>query len=327
MTHRAIAALLTLAFLPASGGATETAPRVVADIPAIHSLVAGVMEGRGTPDLLMSGASSPHDFALKPSQASAIERADLIVWTSAGLTPWLDDALDTLADDGVALELMALAGTERLPLRQDAQKHDEEGHDEHDHDKDHAHDHAHDHEDEHAHDHGDIDYDPHGWLYIDNAILWTAHITETLALADPEFADHYRANGAAVQANLRAQFDALGKLLEPVKDKRYMTLHDAFQYFEHAFDLGYSGSILLGDAAPASPARVAHAREIVQERQVQCLFSEPQQSTRLAEVVIEGTDARLAVLDAIGAGLTPGPLLYAELMDGLVNSMTDCLGD
>ena len=60
-------------------------PKVVASIYPLHALAAGVMAGVGTPALLLEGDVSPHDFALKPSQARLLQSADLIVWVGDGL--------------------------------------------------------------------------------------------------------------------------------------------------------------------------------------------------------------------------------------------------
>jgi len=48
--------------------ALADAPRVVTDIPPVHSLAAMVMDGVGTPELLLPPGASPHDFALRPSR-------------------------------------------------------------------------------------------------------------------------------------------------------------------------------------------------------------------------------------------------------------------
>jgi zinc transport system substrate-binding protein len=60
-------------------------PKVVASIYPLHSLTAGVMAGVGTPILLLESGLSPHDFALKPSQARLLQAADLVVWIGVGL--------------------------------------------------------------------------------------------------------------------------------------------------------------------------------------------------------------------------------------------------
>ncbi len=56
-----------------------------------------------------------------------------------------------------------------------------------------------------------------------------------------------------------------------------------------------------------------------------CVFSDAQINARWATLVIEGTDAKTAVLDGIGTGLEAGPDLYAQMMQRLADAFSDCL--
>ena len=47
--------------------------KVVASIKPLHSLVSYVMDGVGTPDILVDGSDSPHTFQLKPSHATMLQ--------------------------------------------------------------------------------------------------------------------------------------------------------------------------------------------------------------------------------------------------------------
>ena len=55
-------------------------------------------------------------------------------------------------------------------------------------------------------------------------------------------------------------------------------------------------------------------------------FTEPQFTPALAKTLTQGTNARLGSLDPLGAGLKPGPGLYAAMMRGMASSMLACLG-
>jgi len=55
------------------------------------------------------------------------------------------------------------------------------------------------------------------------------------------------------------------------------------------------------------------------------VFREPQFDDRFAATVVEGSTARLGILDAVGASLTPGPDAYFQLMRNLAASLKDCL--
>ncbi len=158
-----------LAFLAATITAQADAPRVATDIAPIHSLVAQVMEGVGTPDLLMQPGVSPHGYSLRPSEARALQDADLVVWIGPKLTPSLKKTIESLAADAHSLALLGQKDSVRFDYRgaddfevssddEHDHGHDDDGHDDHAHeDKDHD---EHDH-DEHGHDDHD-DHDEHG---------------------------------------------------------------------------------------------------------------------------------------------------------------------
>lgn len=138
--------------------AAFAAPEVVVSIKPIHSLVASVMEGVGEPALIVEGAGSPHTYSLKPSQAAAIEGADVVFWVSPTLEPFLEKPLQSLAADAQVVELADIDGLKTMPFRESAAF---EGHD-HGDEEDHAEDdHDHEHHDEMAHDEDDHDHEEH----------------------------------------------------------------------------------------------------------------------------------------------------------------------
>jgi len=156
--------------LAITGAAHADAPRVVADIAPVQSLVARVMEGVGEPDLLIRPDASPHGYAMRPSEARALEQAELVVWMGPGLTPWMTDAIQTLAGDAAHLTLLTSPETLVLPGRIDPRfashghdhGHDHGGHDDHKHDDHAGHDHGdHKHDDHADHDHDDHKHDDH----------------------------------------------------------------------------------------------------------------------------------------------------------------------
>ena len=53
--------------------------KVVASIKPIHSLASYIMDGVGSPDVIVDGYSSPHGFQLKPSHAKMLENADELI--------------------------------------------------------------------------------------------------------------------------------------------------------------------------------------------------------------------------------------------------------
>lgn len=304
-----------------AGGTMAATPKVATDIAPVHSLVARVMQGVGEPALIVPPGASPHGHAMRPSEAAALEGADLVIWMGEGLTPWLAGAIGSLAGDAHVIELLGEGNSRVLPFREgaafaapepDAPAHetqDPEGHDGHD---DHDHDHA----------HGGAD--PHAWLDPMNARIWLAIIARALAEHDPDHAALYGANATAAQAELDALTAEIAARVAPVRGKPFLVFHDAYQYFEAAFELSATGAIALSDAVPPGPARIAGLRDLAQKQNIACVFSEPQFDPKLVRSVF-GDMAGHGVLDPLGADLPPGPDLYRALVGNMADALTGCL--
>ena len=301
-----------------SGTASANVPKVVTDIPITHSLVTRVMAGIGMPDLIVDRGASPHEYSLRPSNAASLEAADLVFWISNGLTPWLDDALNTLARNAKVIELMDAKGATVLSFREGAtfethshqHKQDEDGHDEHKHD-----------EDEHAT--GNVD--PHGWLDPYNGRIWLDVIATALSKIDPTNSDIYFANATQAKADIDTVISELEETLAEFRGTNFIVYHDAYQYFEKRFDVLAAGSISLGDVSDPSPARIAEVRKIVEELGITCVFSEPQFNSELVRTVSDGVSVKTRVIDPLGTQFTLGPDFYLNVLRGIAQSMASCL--
>ena len=324
------------------------APRVIADIPPVHSLAAMVMDGVGTPDLLLPPGASPHEFSLRPSDAASLQAADLVLWVGPNLTPWLEETKSSLAPDAMSLELFSVAGTLHLPFRETpvfALSKD----DDHDHDHDHGHDHGAEHDDEHGdehsaenkddhdHDHGEehsaghddhghdhSEEDPHAWLDPVNAGLWLEAIADALGEIDPDNAQTYRANALDAKTKIETMTTDIDADLAAVGDISFVVYHDAYQYFENRFGLQTRGAIAIGDATDPSAARVDAVRDMVSDNNIACVFAEPQFNPSLINAVFEEADVKVGVIDPVGSLLEPGPELYPQLLSEMTQALAGC---
>ncbi len=300
-----------------SASAAQADVQVAATIAPVHSLVSMVMEGVGEPALIIKPGASPHHYALRPSEARAIDEADLVFWVGAGLEPWMSKSLETLAADAQTVELGAVDGLVVLEARAGGvwERHDHAGHDDHD---DHA---GHN-------DHAELEksvIDPHLWLDPNNGLAWIKAIETALTDLDPDHAEFYQANAEAAAITLREMTAAIEQDLEAAKGRPYLVFHDAYHYFERHFDLTPVGSIRLGDADRPSAARLTEIRERMTASGAQCAFTEPQFDSKLLDSVIEGSPVTKGILDPIGVDLDPGPTLYPNLLKQLALSLATCL--
>lgn len=319
---------LSLAASLMGGIAFAEAPKVAVDIAPVHSLVARIMDGVGTPELIIQTGASPHEYRLRPSEAGAMQSADLVFWIGPDLTPWMAASIETLASDASVTALLDADGTIELEFREGAlfEAHDHDAHSDeagdHDDHDDHAEDAHDDHEEHDAHHHGQ--HDPHAWLSPKNAISWLNVIASKLSAADPDNAGTYFANAAAGRSELEALIAEVNATLDPVRDRQFIVFHDAYQYFENDFGISTSGAISIGDASDPSPARIVEIQERIAEQGIDCVFAEPQFNAGLVETVLDGTEAKTGILDALGADLEPGTALYPQLIRNLSEAFAGC---
>lgn len=140
-------------------------PKVVVTIKPLHSLVSSVMKGVGEPMLLLKGASSPHHFQLKPSDAVAIKRADLIVRVGPKLETPMNKVLKSLSSSNSVLNAVDLDGLTFYKMRSKHHHDHGEAHGDHDDHHDHKKHAKHDDHDHHDHKkhakHDDHDHHDH----------------------------------------------------------------------------------------------------------------------------------------------------------------------
>lgn len=324
--------------------------RVVADIAPVHSIVAGVMKGVGTPELIVRPEESPHDFDMRPSTARALQDATVVFWMGEGIAAKLEKPLETIAGQATVVNLAEVEGAVRFDFREvavfeadehhddhgDHDEHDdhhdhEDGHDDHeahgdDHDDHHdeeGHAEGHDDHDDHHHDHDGLD--PHMWLDPENAKVWAAHIASALSAADPSNAATYKANADQMIQDIEAAAQEIEATLAPVADHGFVVFHDAYQYFEKRFGLNAAGALLESDASSPSAARLAEIQDIIEDKNITCVFVEPQFNPRVVQAV--AAKAKTGEMDPLGVAYTPGPDLYLNVLRSLSANMAVCLRD
>lgn len=336
--RRIMFALGLAASLGATGARADVgAPAVVVSIKPIHSLVAAVMEGIDTPDLILDGATSPHTHALKPSQTQRLANADVVFWVGPNLEGWLIKPVETVAAKATSVALIEATGVEVLDYRTDSDIEKQHGHDEHadehghgdhaEHD-DHASHDEHTDEDGHAghdgHDHGTID--AHVWLDPVNAQAIVRTVAATLSAADPVHAQDYAGNAERAVADIDTLITDIEARIAPARGRPFVVFHDAYQYFEKRFRLRTAGVIAVSEDIRPGAERIAGLRARVRNLGAVCVFAEPQFDPKLVDVVVEGTPAKTGVLDPLASAHEPGPALYGDLLRSIADTIAGCLG-
>ncbi len=272
----------------------RAAPRVIASIAPLHSLVAGVMAGVGEPDLLLSGPVSPHDFALSPSNVRNIAAADLVVWIGAPLESFLVKPLEGAGNR--QLGLLAEPALDALPF------------------------------DAGGGGGGNAGTDPHIWLDPVRAIAIVAALRDRLSRIDPDNAETYSANATALSDRLAKLDGTIRARLQPFAERPFIAFHDAYNYFSRRYGLQPAGYFTIDPQRRPGARTIARLADLVSAGTVACAFVEPQFDDRIVTAIAAGQPLRIGRLDPLGADLEPGPALYETLLRANAEAMAKCLG-
>ena len=323
--------LLLLAIAPINSKASETAD-VITTIKPLHSLVSAVMEGTGRPLLLLQGASSPHDYQLKPSQLTKVLNAKIIFYIDEKMEFFLRRTLNILPKNVVKASITKNANIKLLDSRgsgiwakknkKSNAKEEQHGHEEEKHEHADTKDEKHGHEEE-KHEHAE--YDTHVWLSPANAVKIVTYIANELEKVYPDNKILYRQNSKKLINKLNILNAELTKTLSPLTNERFIVLHDSYQYFEDEFGLTSAGSLTLTPNIAPSVKKISTIKKLLIEQNVKCIFSEPQFPERLPRMMVEGTNVKIVKADPLGAYIDAGSNAYINLLQNLSVAFKKCL--
>ena len=252
--------------------AGESTVSVVATTTQVGSIVAEIGADDVALTVLLEPGMEAHDFEITPAAGAAIEEAELVLKSGAGLELWLDEAIETIGGADRVRDLSE--GIElRMPDEGAGHEAEEEGAG---------------HEDE---------ADPHYWLSAPNAIRMVENARDALAEAAPEAAEAIAERATALIARLEAADVEIGGLMGEIPEDRRLivTDHDALGYFIDEYGLTFGGSVFpsLDVTAEPSAREVEELVATIREHDIPAIFTESSVNPALSAAVAAETDAQL----------------------------------
>ncbi|PDP86954.1 zinc ABC transporter substrate-binding protein [Glycomyces fuscus] len=286
---------------------------------------------------LTEPGTEPHDLELTGRQVAEVSESDIAFYVE-GLQPAVDEAIAQEASES-AFNVADIV--ELHPAGEGGHDHgDEEGHSEeegHGHAEDgaHAEEEGHDHAEDEAHseeeaaaeeehDHGE--YDPHFWLDVDLMAQTAQALGDRMAEVNPGGAEGYAQGVEAVTAELEAIGQEYEEGLSSCEHDEVVVGHTAFTYLTEAYGLEQIGVSGVDPETEPSPSQIADITDVVRERDIETIFTEPLMPAATAETIAAETGARVEVLDPL-EGVTedsPGDD-YPSIMRGNLEALTTAL--
>ncbi len=279
---------------------------IVVTLKPVHSIILALTEHTGLKvELLGGGISSPHQYAMKPSDMQQLKRARLVVQVSPDLERFLAKPLQSLPPE----KKYSLIHAKNLTLLPSASGS------------------AHTHDDSHQHNKTASLTAPdlHIWLDPRNMITITHQLQAILGKRFPKQSFLIKQNELKLTGLLKGLDLEIAETLQPVKGRAFMVYHNAFRYFENRYGLKNMGSLTLSSHTLPGSKHIITIRNRLKQDDIKCLFTEPGQQPPLVKVLAENSAARIVPLSALGTALKPSPHLYFQMMRELARGYKDCL--
>ena len=230
--------------------------------------------------LITESVSCLHDYTLQVNQMLAIENAQAVVISGAGLEDFLDDALagaKTIIDASEGIPLL-------LP----------------------EHHHHHDHHHEHTE-------DPHIWLSPKHAKAMAENICRSLMQLYPEHTARFTSNLETLLADLDS-LQAYGEeTLQDLRCRQLITFHDGFSYLADSFDLHILEAVEEESGSEASAAQLKYLIQLAQAHNLPAVFSERNGAASAADILAAETGLPVFVLDMAMSGNSYFDAMYHNL--------------
>ena len=172
----------------------------------------------------------------------------------------------------------------------------------------------------HAHAHGE--FDVHIWLDPNNAKVIVKEVANELASLDSKNSNFYKMNAKKTLEKLDILINQIDKSIN--KKASFVTFHDAYQYFEKRFGVEALGALTINTDIQPGAKQIAEIKDLVEDKNIKCIFSEPQFNPKLINMIAKSTGAKTGILDPLGSSYKPGKDLYFNLINDLYENLNKC---
>ncbi|UZX03151.1 zinc ABC transporter substrate-binding protein [Arthrobacter sp. CDRTa11] len=253
-------------------------PLIVVSTNILGDVVENVIGDEAEVLTLMQPNADPHSFEISAQQAATMRQADLIVTNGLGLEEGLQQHIDS-ANAGKVPLLVAGDVIDVLNYGDDSTAGNSAG-----------------------------AADPHFWTDPERMIAVVSALQDRLSTIDgidPETvkarAESYQAELKQLDSDMTAAFTAI-----PEERRNLVTNHHVFGYLADRYGFNVIGAVIPGGTTLASPS-ASDLRDLVsaiEEAKVPTIFAESSQPDRLVQVLADGANIDVSVVELFTESLT-----------------------
>lgn len=222
---------------------------------------------------LVPAGTEPHDWEPTPGDIKKLQRADVFIYSGAGMEGWVNKILASARNK----KLVAVEASKGLELIESGNREE------------------------------NLKYDPHVWLNPRLAGKQMEAIKNALSNADPSNSGFYEKNFSENLKKLEDLDKEYRGAIAECKRKDIVVAHMAFGYLCSAYGLRQMAIEGMNAEAEPTPAKMAGIADYAKKNNVKVIFFEELISPKVAEVIAKEAGAVTEVLNPL-EGLRDGDI-------------------
>jgi zinc transport system substrate-binding protein len=251
----------------------NTRPRllkVVATFYPVYDFATNIGGSKANVSLLVPQTVDVHDFEPTPSSVLLVATADLLIYSGAGLEPWIPEMITAASNLGLVV-VDTSKGISLLPVPPAFQRQNRT-------------------------------VDPHIWLDPVLAKKQVENIVQGFIQADPADAQYFASNGAAYKSRLDFLNSQIINATSNVATRNFVTFHEAFAYFAKEYNLTQIPILGPFEEEP-TPSDILNVVAAIKQYRLHYVGYESLENPAIVQAIASQTNATLILMDPI-EGLT-----------------------
>lgn len=218
-----------------------------------------------------------HDYQILSRDAKLIADADVFIINGAGMETFLEDVY--MSNEN----LQVVDSSEGVTLIKNCDEHHENHNEETHHDHNHS-------------------VNSHIWMSPENAKIQVQNIAESLSAYYPQYKSEIEENKNDYINRLTLLSEELSEKANTLKNENIITFHESYDYLANEYGFNVIATVESHEGAEPSAKGLAELVDIIEEHDVNVLFTEPDYKGSSATILSSETGAEICTLNPVIKG-------------------------
>ena len=218
-----------------------------------------------------------HDYQILSRDAKLIADADVFIINGAGMETFLEDVY--MSNEN----LRVIDSSEGVALIENCDEHHENHNEESHHDHNHS-------------------VNSHIWMSPENAKIQVKNIAESLKSFYPQYKDTIEENEKNYINRLTVLNEELTEKTKAIKNENIITFHESYDYLASEYGFNVIATVESHEGGEPSAKGLAELVDVIEEHNVNVLFTEPDYKGSSATILSSETGAEICTLNPVIRG-------------------------